>query len=166
MGGCVDTMTSEICVMLYDHVNTVQITKRVIKLFCSNIPLYFNTFPNTEKSGENCYGICLTRLWSMFPVSFYLPLPKSISKPLVFWCFQGIENGSIGQKWNKITDETWYQAIQTVIKIYKMKIFRYCKVFRQHCGGMPSFRLPHPIPPGMKTLDCCDECCTESVHTF
>ena len=33
-------------------------------------------------------------------------------------------------------------------------------------GGRPSFRLMHPIPPGMKTRDCCDECRTESFTRF
>ena len=37
----------------------------------------------------------LTYFWSMF--QFYTP--GNTRKPLVFWCFQGVWNENIGQKW-------------------------------------------------------------------
>ena len=32
------------------------------------------------------------------PILYYLKTPK---KPKVFWCFQGVKNREIGQKWVK-----------------------------------------------------------------
>ena len=55
-----------------------------------------------------------------FPDSFdinpFLP-PENTRKPLVFWCFLGVQNGNTGQKWVKMA--------VLVTKILPQEMFQY-----------------------------------------
>ena len=51
----------------------------------------------------------LTHFWIMFPFN----LPENSRKPLIFWCFQGVEKGCLGNEWVNLS---W---IQTFTKLWK-----------------------------------------------
>ena len=62
---------------------------------CSNNAHNFRVVTTTKRTQKPKKKVILTLYFPMFPID---PL-ENIRKPLVFWCFQGDQNGTLGSKW-------------------------------------------------------------------